>query len=261
LNRGGDCVGCYGRRALKAAHLKTKTMKYSTILFLLASLMVLNSCDKVIGEGSPVTETRLTGSFTSLESRISGNVYYVQGNDFKIELTAQQNVLNVIETVIVNNNLIVRFKNNVKVGAHDQITIKVTAPNITGINSSGSGNVTVLSPITGNSLSFKLSGSGNMTLPVLTATHLEITTEGSGDISVQGGTAGSEVIKISGSGNVDAEHVLSQSVNTNTSGSGTIRVHAAQALNVTISGSGSVYYAGNPIITTNISGSGSIIHI
>src|SRR5437870_2540893 len=99
----------------KQALLKINIMKYSTVLFLIVSLVVLNSCDKVIGEGNPVNETRLTGSFTSLESRISGDVYYVQGNDYKIELTAQQNVLNVIETVIVNNNLIVRFKNNVKV--------------------------------------------------------------------------------------------------------------------------------------------------
>ncbi len=235
-------------------------MKKLSVLLFVASMIFFTSCDKVVGEGALVNETRTTSSFTGLESEVSANVVYVQGTDHKVELTAQQNILNVIETPVVNNKLIVRFKRFVRVKQHEQITIKITSPTITSIGSSGSGNVTVLSPLTGNDLSFRLSGSGNVTLPVVNSSHLEATISGSGNISIAGGNTNTEHFQISGSGDIDARSVLSKSATTKTSGSGVIRLSASETLNVTISGSGSVYYWGNPVVSTNISGSGKVTH-
>jgi len=236
-------------------------MKNLNILFLTAILLFFSSCKKVTGEGELRAETRTTGSFTGIEAQVSGNLFYTQGDEHKIELTAQQNILNVTETIITNNRLVVRFKNNVRVRDHEQITIRVTAPSLTSINSSGAGNVTVSSPLTGNSLFLALSGSGNMTVPMVTAGHLETTISGSGNITISGGTTNTEKLKISGSGNIDAQRVSSKSATTTTSGSGDVRVHASEILDVTISGSGSVFYLGNPIINTKISGSGKVIHL
>ena len=213
-----------------------------------------------MGEGGPVNETRTTSAFTGLEYEVSANVVYEQAADHKVELTAQQNILNVIETPVVNNKLIVRFKRFVRVKSHEQITIKVTSPSITSIGSSGSGNVTVLSPLSGNDLSFRLSGSGNVALPVVNSSHLEATISGSGNITIAGGTVNTEHLQISGSGDIDARNVSSKSATTKTSGSGVIRLSASETLHVNISGSGSVFYWGNPVVTSNISGSGKIIH-
>ncbi len=69
-------------------------MKKLSILFLAAIILVLAACEKINGEGDLRTETKNTGNFSGIDSRISGNVFYVQGNEHKIELTAQQNVLN-----------------------------------------------------------------------------------------------------------------------------------------------------------------------
>jgi len=235
-------------------------MKKLSILLTLAATGFFTSCEKIVGEGGLVTETRTTGSFTGIESSVSGNIFYTQGSDYKVELTAQQNILNVMETPIVNNKLVIRFKNNVRVKSHEQITIKVTAPSISSIASSGSGNVSVLSPLNSNDLSFRLSGSGSITLPTISCSHLEGTISGSGNMSIAGGTATTETFKISGSGNIDARNVLSKSASTNTSGSGTIWLSASETLDVIISGSGSVYYSGTPVVTTSISGSGRVIH-
>lgn len=235
-------------------------MKKSTVVFAIASTVFFTSCEKVIGEGALVTETRTTGTFNGIESEVSGNIIYTQGNEYKVELTAQQNILNVMETPVVNNKLIVRFKNSVRVKSHEQITIKITAPFISSIGSSGSGNVSVLSPLTSSDLSFRLSGSGNVNLPVIDCSYLEANISGSGNISIAGGTAVTEHFKISGSGNIDAQNVQAKSATTTTSGSGTIKLNVTEALNVTISGSGSVYYWGTPVVSTSISGSGKIIH-
>jgi hypothetical protein len=236
-------------------------MKRISVLFSLASVITFSSCEKINGEGDLRTETISTGNFTGLETQISGNVYYTQGPDYKVELTAQQNILNVMETPIINNKLVVRFRNNVRVKSHEQITVRITAPSIFSISSSGSRNVTVLSPLTANNLSFNLSGSGDISLPAITTSHLEATISGSGNIYIASGSAATTNFKISGSGNIDAQNVPSKSAITNTSGSGTIKLNASETLDVTISGSGSVFYLGNPVINTNISGSGRVIHL
>src|SRR5678816_3892383 len=114
-------------------------MKKISVLLGMASMVIFTSCEKVTGEGVLVSETRTTAAFDGIESEISGNVIYTQGNDYKVELTAQQNILNVMETPVLSNQLVVRFKNNVRVKSHEQITINVTAPTITGIGLSGSG--------------------------------------------------------------------------------------------------------------------------
>jgi len=235
-------------------------MKKISVLLGMASMIVFTSCEKVVGEGILVSETRTTAPFNGIESEISGNVIYTQGNDYKVELTAQQNILNVMETPVLSGQLVVRFKNNVRVKSHEQITIKVTAPTITGIGLSGSGNVSVLSPLTGGNFSFRLSGSGDMSLPTITCNNLETNISGSGSITIAGGTATTENFKISGSGDIDARNVLAKIVSTTTSGSGTLRLAASEKLDVKISGSGSVYYWGTPIVSTDISGSGRIIH-
>jgi hypothetical protein len=235
-------------------------MKKISVLLGMASMIVFTSCEKVVGEGILVSETRTTAPFNGIESEISGNVIYTQGNDYKVELTAQQNILNVMETPVLSGQLVVRFKNNVRVKSHEQITIKVTAPTITGIGLSGSGNVSVLSPLTGGNFSFRLSGSGDMSLPTITCNNLETNISGSGSITIAGGTATTENFKISGSGDIDARNVLAKIVSTTTSGSGTLRLAASEKLDVKISGSGSVYYWGTPIVSTDISGSGRVIH-
>ena len=235
-------------------------MKKISVLLGTASMIVFTSCEKVVGEGILVSETRTTAPFNGIESEISGNVIYTQGNDYKVELTAQQNILNVMETPVLSGQLVVRFKNNVRVKSHEQITIKVTAPTITGIGLSGSGNVSVLSPLTGGNFSFRLSGSGDMSLPTITCNNLETNISGSGSITIAGGTAATENFKISGSGDIDARNVLAKIVSTTTSGSGTLRLAASEKLDVKISGSGSVYYWGTPIVSTDISGSGRVIH-
>jgi len=235
-------------------------MKKISVLLGMASMIIFTSCEKVVGDGALVSETRTTAVFDGIESEISGNVIYTQGNDYKVELTAQQNILNVMETPVLSKKLVVRFKNNVRVKSHEQITIKVTAPSISSIGLSGSGNISVLSPLTGGDLTFRLSGSGDMILPTVTCNYLETSISGSGSITIAGGTATTENLKISGSGDIDARNVLAKTVSTTTSGSGTLRVTASEKLDVKISGSGSVYYWGTPIVNTDISGSGRIIH-
>jgi hypothetical protein len=234
-------------------------MKSVLSLFLAANLLfVFASCEKVVGEGPVVTETRNISNFSGLDLRVSGQVNYTQSPDYKVEVRAQQNILGYLETYVSNNRLVIRFDDDVRVRTHEDITVNISAPDLNSLRVSGSGDIVANGALTPTSMDMDISGSGNIMVSKLEADYLDATISGSGDIKVLNGTANEEKLRISGSGDMDLANVLSRYVNTTTSGSGDIRVHATDRLNVTISGSGSVYYRGQPSINTHISGSGKV---
>ncbi|HSB92028.1 MAG TPA: DUF2807 domain-containing protein, partial [Flavitalea sp.] len=119
-------------------------MKSLSVLVILSGLLMFNtSCQKVIGEGPSITQNRSAGTFSSVSSSISATVYYSESPDIKIEVTAQQNILDVIETFVVNDELIIKFKDNVRVKRHESIMVNISAPVTHGLRISGSGNLVV----------------------------------------------------------------------------------------------------------------------
>jgi len=229
-------------------------------LALLGMIMLLASCDKVNGDGPVVTETRNIVNFHGVDLRVSADVYFEPSASYKVEISAQQNVLDVMDTYVSNGNLVIRFENDVRVKSHEQITIRVWAPTADHFKISGSGSISATGVLSPANMELDISGSGNINIVELNTANIDVDISGSGDIKVNSGTATHEKIQISGSGDVDFGNIAASSANTQTSGSGDIRLHASQNLMVKISGSGSVYYKGNPVINTSISGSGKLIH-
>ena len=235
-------------------------MKLSALLLSGILVLLFPSCVKVIGEGPTATQNRSTGNFTAVASCISADVFYKQDAQVKVEISAQQNILDVIQTQVINNELVIKFKDNVRVKDHENITVNISSPDIHGLRISGSGNLIISDSINTSNISLSLSGSGNISVPKLVATSVEAGISGSGNITVLNGSGNTEKLKISGSGNMDFMSFEAVSVNTSSSGSGEMRVYAMKNLDVSISGSGSVFYRGNPLVNTNISGSGKVIH-
>ena len=230
------------------------------ILLLVTGLFIFPSCEKVVGEGPLVTQTRTVGNFTGVSSEMSGKVNFTIAPDYKVEITAQQNILDVLNTNVVNGVLHIDFKNNVRVKQHEDLLINITAPYADYFRLSGSGNMNVQGDITANNLKVTLSGSGDITVQnAVIADKIDTDISGSGNISIAGGSAVNEDVDISGSGKVEMAGVDAQNAVTHTSGSGDVKLALSTNLDAHISGSGSVYYHGNPIISTHISGSGRVI--
>ncbi len=227
----------------------------------IVAVFIFCSCSKITGEGPVVTETRNVANFTGIDLRCSANVYYKQDAAYKVEVSAQKNILDVLITEISNGKLVVRYKNGVSVKSNHKTTIVVSSPEANSFRISGSGDIKTTGPLTPSSLNLNISGSGNILLTELTTAFIDANISGSGSIGASGGTVAEETLNISGSGNIDLSNVAALKANTITSGSGETKVNVSERLTVTISGSGSVYYKGNPVINVNISGSGKVLHL
>jgi len=226
----------------------------------MAGLMALafTSCEKINGKGGTISETRYETGYTGISLAMSATVYYTQDSVYSLEITGQQNVIDRIVTEVEGSDLVIKLKKGVHLGAHDPVSVFITAPEVRSLNISGSGNLYAENLWEGDDLSVNISGSGDLSVSSLWANRFHANISGSGDIQVLNGQAGWEELKISGSGTIDVRNVSASEVYTTTSGSGDTYVQASSLLDVTISGSGNVWYLGTPVINTHISGSGNI---
>jgi hypothetical protein len=220
---------------------------------------LLPSCRKVNGKGPLVSEERQATAFSTLHYSIGGTLYFQPSNRYHLEIRAQRNILDVIETYVSGNELNIRLRNNTVIHSHEPIDVYVEAPDIRGIALSGSGNIFIQQPIQPQQLKLESSGSGNMQLEAVDTRQLECRISGSGEMAIRSGRTGREKISISGSGNVDLSGVQSDSAETRTSGSGNISLWVNTYLDSEISGSGTVRYKGHPQIKVKVSGSGKVV--
>lgn len=232
------------------------------LIMILVAVTAFNSCEKVKGKGEVVNEVRNISGFTGINLAIDATVYFSPDSSYYLEVEAQQNILDVLETVIgPDHHLTIRYKNNVVVGKHEPIRIFVAGPSIGTLTISGSGDIMVDTPWKDAYLTASISGSGNINISELEGDELHVNISGSGSVIGTTGSVVSQTLNISGSGNIDLLGVESENTTAVISGSGSMTVWATQLLDVTISGSGNVSYKGDPVITTHISGSGSVIKL
>jgi hypothetical protein len=230
-------------------------------LFFVSAVIILSSysCRKVVGEGPSVTETRNTSNFDEIEFGVPGTLYYTPSSTFHIEIQAQKNILEVIETYVVSGELRIKVKDNTNIKPKENIIVNVSAPDVKSLTLSGSGSLKVLPAFKPYDLRLRVSGSGSLMINDLTTGNIDTQVSGSGDVQILSGTANNQEILVSGSGKVDYAGLSSKTVTTHTSGSGTIKIYATEKLDCHISGSGIVMYKGSPQIKSSISGSGKII--
>lgn len=234
-------------------------MKQLVFIGVVMISVFMTSCEKVVGDGPMVTETRAVTNFKSLYVSVSGKVYYKIDPVYKVEVRAQQSILPVLQTNLNGEELVIKFKDGVRVKEYEDISIYISAPTVEGIYLSGSADVDLTGKVQATSLALKLSGSGNIRVQEAQLTdRLTTTISGSGNITVDNGSCVNQTLKITGSGKLDLLNVPAQQVYTDISGSGDMRVNVSQKLEAVISGSGSVFYKGTPLVSTRISGSGTV---
>jgi hypothetical protein len=237
-------------------------MKRIALIFgSISFLLVFNSCNKVKGKGDVVSETRNVSGFNAISLSMEGEVFFTPDSVYSVEIQAQQNILDVIETQVEGGTLVLKTQDHTVLGNHDPIRIYIHAPSIKGLDVSGSGNIQAGAVMDQPDLNYNISGSGNITIDELKSKQLYGRISGSGNITGNAGSSDYANLTISGSGNLNFLDIIADTAYVTISGSGDINVYAVKYLDVTISGSGNVRYNGNPVVNMHISGSGNVAHI
>jgi Putative auto-transporter adhesin, head GIN domain len=218
-----------------------------------------SSNDKKKGNGNVVTETRTTSDYDAIKISGSFDVDLVAGQEGKIILKGEENLLSAIKVEVEDNVLKVYVERNSNIRPSIGKKIQVTIPfdKISEVNLSGSGNIQSKDVIKNDKFLAKLSGSGNFNLAV-DSNNLELNLSGSGNVRLKG-NANNFITKLSGSGDIDTTELQSKIVDVNVSGSGNSKINCKESLIARVSGSGNIKYTGNPEKRdVKVSGSGNI---
>ena len=192
----------------------------------------------LVGEGPIIMQSRtLLDSIQRIHSYVLADIHITQGPQEDLVIEGQENIINQIDSEIVNGILIFQMEGCVDIT--EAVQIYVTTPEIEALTQEGIGNFLVVND-------FEL-------------TELRVTFNGLGDIELRGTVDSLEIDHKDGIGNVLAFDLVSKFCEITLAGVGDVEVFVDEELNVTLTGVGNVYYKGNPTITSNISGLGALI--
>ncbi len=224
-------------------------MKYRKLTILSGILMFFLFSQVILAQG----EKRDVTGFKAIKCSIPADMEISQGNTEELILFGDSEDLEKIITKVSEGNLKIYTNSRSNL---DNIKIKITVKELNAVSLSGSGSINFNTPLKTDEMELRLSGSGKISCPELTASELEIGLSGSGNVNVGGKLEGELEVSISGSANVDCSNLQAKEVKVKISGSGDVKVWATEELVSNISGSGSVYYKGKPLVEANTSGSG-----
>jgi hypothetical protein len=191
--------------------------------------------DRIEGSGDRVKQTRDVKDFDEIQVDCAFDVEITVGPRFALELTYDDNLIDLIETDVRGGTLVLDCD-----GEHDvdrSCKARIEMPSLAGITINGAAQVHVQG-MTGESFEYDLHGAG--------------------DLEIQGSVGRIEV-HLLGAGSVDARDLIAEEADVQLSGTGSVRVHANERFRGQVSGCGSIdYYGDPPQARENVSGIGSI---
>ena len=181
----------------------------------------VNFCG-VEGSGNVTAEKRSVSGFKSVDV---GGVFQVEitaGKDYAVEVEADDNLIPLIKTEVSGDVLKVELDK--KVSTKNPLKVRISAPNIEGIEASGASKVSVAG-IKNDSLSIDSSGASKMTIAGETA-----------DLKVE----------VSGASNIDAAGLNAVNATVDASGASHVDVNVSGDLKSDASGASRITYSGSP---------------
>lgn len=232
-------------------------------VFALISSWLFVSCrfggdNRVQGNGNIETEDRAVSSFTKLEVRGDIKVNVSQGDTEKVQIEADENLIDYIEIKQEGELLIIKTRDDFNLNATGDMRVSVTSPQFKSIHVSGACDIIGQTKIVSSEkLDLRVSGAGDIKMEV-DAPSLEVDISGAGTVNLKGQTKDFD-LGLSGAANAHCFDLLSENTKVGISGAGDAEVYASVKLDARVSGAGVVSYKGDATdVKKNISGAGTV---
>lgn len=186
--------------------------------------------------GETKTEVRSVEPFSQIDLAAIGKVEIAIGDEFRVQVTADSNILPHVTTELVAGRLRLGLADGLDLPDQTEIRFVLHMPRIERAIVSGAGDLELNGEL-GSAVELELSGAGT--------------------IRAQGKVAQVSAI-ISGAGNLELHELAADNATVVISGAGNARVHASGSLEATISGVGDVLYRGAAHVQARVTGIGHV---
>lgn len=230
-----------------------KTFVLAAVLALLATGCNMN-CIK--GSGPVEERNFVIAPFTGIEVGGSIRVNIEKGPEQKITVSAQPELLALLNTEVQGD--VWRIRTSKCWSSDAEFSVHIVTPSLLNhIEVHGSSDVTTDDVFGTGHTELSTAGSGSISVSGINEKELDLAISGSGAITIQG-TCSELDASLSGSGDLHGKNLTANEVDLKVSGSGSAAIIAISKLDAEVSGSGTVRYGGKPIVHSSISGSGSV---
>jgi len=236
-----------------------KTITKISVLFIL--LISTTSCfvegiTGIKGNGNVLSEDRtITNDFNEIKVQQGINLYLTQSNTTKINVEADENILDLLITEVKNNELKIYFEKNVyRAKARN---VYLTTNDISKINTSSGASVKSENTLIVNSLDLD-SSSGSSIKIYVNSDEVSSSTSSGASIKIYGKTNYFLANASSGS-SIDADELKSKEATAQASSGANINLNVSDKLTASASSGGDIDYEGNPTkIKKDTSSGGSV---
>ena len=225
------------------------------VLALFASSCVnINFGNGKKGNGVVAEETRkITEDFTEISAAEGLNVFVTQGDNFKILVEADENVIELIATDIREGKLKIHTLENIGRATKN---VYVTLPEITVLESSSGADLIGQNEIKSEKLDLEASSGSDIEVEVVAA-EIEADASSGADIKISGQTAVLYANASSGA-DIKARGLMAKRCNADASSGADIAVNVLESLTADASSGADISYTGDPKVSKKKSASGSV---
>lgn len=213
--------------------------------------------ERITGSGNIRKQTRTPGQFNAVSLAIGAKVDVRPGATDAVTVEADDNVLPLVETVVENGTLKIRFARRSLNLQNATIRVQVQARRVDSLSVGGSGAIEAHG-LSAPALRVDIGGSGSVRLQQPQTEALDVSVGGSGSLEAAGGSARRVNVGVGGSGDVRLDQTRAVQATVNLAGSGNVQLNVREVLKVTIAGSGDVGYYGDPQVSRTVAGSGEV---
>lgn len=222
------------------------------------SFIFLSSCMVGIrGNGKVQSEDRPVESFSRIDVSAGLKVDWVPAERFLVQVEADENLLEVIETVVEGNKLYIRTKANIQRAKKQKVT--VYAPHLKEIEISGAVDLEAKGIVEEEYLKIEASGASQIELELI-AQELDLELSGASRLEFRGEVS-SLKLHSSGASVADLEDLRASRASVDLSGASVADLWVKDELRISASGASVLNYKGNARVTRQeLSGASAINH-
>jgi len=210
----------------------------------------------VKGNGNVIKQDRTVTSFNAIDVSGAFDIYLNQGSTEAVTVEADENLLPLIRTRVVDGVLVIDTKDK-PIGHATAMKVYITFKDLSKIEISGAVDIETQSKLTLNDLFINTSGAsdGKMEMAVQ---KLKIESSGASKIRLTG-MAVDVQMDLSGASDIFAFDFPAETYSLDISGAGKAEINVTKKLEADISGAGTIRYKGSPTtVDQQVSGAGSI---
>ena len=217
--------------------------------------ITINGAPPVEGSGKTATEDRKVEGFQRVHARNAVRVVVAVTGTESATVEADDNLLPLVQTTVVDGTLHVRVKGSLK--TRNPLRVRIAAKQLEGLTAESSAMVSSQDP-KGEALAMSASSSGRVTANDVDAKQLKVSVSSSGIVTADG-RADRQEIEASSSGRYEGSKLVSRTSSVTCSSSARTVLHATEEVRGSVSSSGSVRYSGSPgKVAVSTSSSGSV---